>query len=110
MPNNDLKDLQNDILKLVAERDWDQFHSPKNLAIALSTEASELLELYMWGEEPRKPKEVQGEVADILYCLLLFAAKNNIDITEALKHKLVEIKTKYPVEKSRGNAKKYSDF
>lgn len=110
MPVLSLETLQKDILDLVAERDWDQFHSPKNLAIALSNEASELLELYMWGEEPRKQKAVEEEVADVLYCLLLFAAKNKIDVTEALKKKLVEIKAKYPIEKSRGNAKKYSDF
>ena len=110
MSDIDLEGLQKDIHKLVTDRDWDQFHSPKNLAIALSTEASELLELYMWGEEARRPAAVAGEVADILYCLLLFAAKNNINLTKALQYKLKEIKAKYPLEKSRGNAKKYTDF
>ncbi|MDL2341847.1 MAG: nucleotide pyrophosphohydrolase [Patescibacteria group bacterium] len=105
-----LANLQQRISNLVSERDWDQFHSPKNLAIALSNEVAELLELYMWSDEPRKPEEVDKELADVLYYVLLFASKTKIDVLQALSEKLAETEVKYPVEKFKGNAKKYSDL
>ena len=90
----------------VAERDWQQFHTPENLAKSVSIEAAELLECFQWQTTPER-EEVAKELADVLtYCLLL-ADKLGLDPLEIIENKLAETKAKYPVDKSRGSSAKY---
>jgi dCTP diphosphatase len=98
------------ILKeFVAEREWQQFHSPENLAKSVSIEAAELLECFQWESTPNN-KAVAAELADVLtYCLLL-ADKLGLDPLEIVAEKLEETKAKYPVEKSRGSSVKYDQL
>ena len=111
-----LVELRNALRQFAAERDWDQFHSPKNLAAALAVEAAELLERFQWltEEESRKlsPVElarVRQEMADVLTYLVRLADKLDVVLLEAARDKIVVNAQKYPVEKSRGSARKYSD-
>lgn len=90
----------------VAEREWEQFHSPENLAKSVAIEAGELLECFQWGAEPTHDR-VEAELADVLtYCLLL-ADRLGVDPDEIVLAKLATTKLKYPVEKSRGRAVKH---
>jgi NTP pyrophosphatase (non-canonical NTP hydrolase) len=105
------------VRSFVAARDWDQFHSPKNLAMALTVEAAELLEVFQWltEEQSRAPTPetraaAADEIADVLIYLLQLAHKLGIDPAAAAREKLVANARKYPVEKSRGTAKKYSEL
>jgi len=107
-----------DILRNFAkERDWDQFHSPKNLASALAVEASELLEPFQWLTEeqsrnltPKQTLAVRGEVADVFIYLVRLADKLDIDLLEVARAKIAENAAKYPIEKSKGSSSKYSDL
>lgn len=93
----------------VAERKWEQFHSPENLAKSVAIEAGELLECFQWGAEPA-PGRVQAELADVLtYCLLL-ADRLGVDPDEIVLAKLSTTKLKYPVKKSRGRAVKHDEL
>lgn len=99
------------------DRDWDQFHSPKNLACALSVEASEVLEHFQWlsDEQSRalpadKRAQVATELADVLLYLLQLADKLQVDLVGAAQHKLLANAVKYPVDKSRGNSRKYTEL
>ena len=96
-----------EILKeFVDERDWDQFHTPENLAKSISIEAAELLETFQWSSTPNRD-EVAKELADVLtYCLLL-AKKLSLDPLEIIEQKLAETRAKYPVDKARGKSTKY---
>ena len=96
-----------DALKeMVAERDWEQFHTPENLAKSISIEAGELLEHFQWGR-PADSAEVVEELADVLsYCLLL-ADELGVDPEGIILDKLATTRAKYPVEKARGNSTKY---
>ena len=112
---SDLESLRNQLRTFAAERDWDQFHSPKNLAAALAVEASELLEHFQWLTEaqsqqlpPETLDEVRAEVADVLLYLIRISDKLGIDLVEAAKAKIVLNAEKYPVEKARGSSKKYT--
>jgi dCTP diphosphatase len=90
----------------VAEREWQQFHTPENLAKSISIESAELLECFQWNSEADEAK-VREELADVLtYCLLL-ADKYNFDVQEIVLEKLAMTMAKYPVEKSRGRSDKY---
>ena len=90
----------------VAEREWEQFHTPENLAKSISIEAAELLELFQW-KNPQDSDQVKDELADVLtYCLLL-ADKYGLDPEEIVLSKLEKTKAKYPVEKARGKSDKY---
>jgi NTP pyrophosphatase (non-canonical NTP hydrolase) len=92
--------------EFVSERNWEQFHTPENLAKSISIEAAELLELYQWAE-PSDLSEVRDELADVItYCLLL-ADKYDLDIEKMVLDKLEKTKAKYPVEKSFGSSEKY---
>lgn len=115
----DLKKLNSEIEKFVLDRDWDQFHSVKNLSMALNVESSELMEIFQWLTEeqsnnvkndPKLLGKVEDEVADIFVYLLRIVAKNNIDLEQAVLRKLKKNAEKYPVDKSRGNAKKYDEL
>ncbi|HLT42127.1 MAG TPA: nucleotide pyrophosphohydrolase [Sphingobacteriaceae bacterium] len=92
-------------------RDWEQFHNSKDLALALSIEASELLELFLWKDnEGAKPEKLKEELADILMYAFLLVDKHDLDIKDIIEDKIRRNNEKYPVEKSKGNAKKYNEF
>lgn len=111
----DLGSILEQLLKFRRERDWEQFHRPKELAISIVLEAAELLEEFQWrtDEETKKHIEeggrenIKDEVADIAVYILLLSHDLGIDLTDAIKEKLKKNAEKYPVEKSRGSAKKY---
>jgi dCTP diphosphatase len=114
---HDLESLRDRLREFTAARDWDQFHSPKNLAMALSVEASELLEIFQWLTEAqsRAPDDktraaVRDEIADVLIYLVRIADQLGIDPMAEAARKLAENESKYPVEKSRGNSKKYTEL
>ncbi|HYE35144.1 nucleotide pyrophosphohydrolase [Methylocaldum sp.] len=109
--------IQQTLRAFADERDWDQFHSPKNLAIALAVEAAELLEHFQWlkEDESRRLSEKAGdyravreEIADVLIYLLRLADQLNIDLEEAIHEKMRKNAEKYPVELAKGNAVKYN--
>ena len=109
--------LRDALRKFAAERDWDQFHSPKNLAIALSVEASELLEHFQWLTEaqssalaPGKREEVRDEMADVLLYLVRLADKLEVDLVDAAEKKIAKNAQKYPAAQVRGSMKKYSEY
>lgn len=112
-----LKEL---LLKFRDERDWKQFHDPKNLAEAISIEAAELLELFLWkspedvahllGSDGKFKDAVEEEFADILCFILNFANAANIDVSSAVKSKIEKNRKKYPVEKAKGSAAKYDQL
>jgi NTP pyrophosphatase (non-canonical NTP hydrolase) len=115
--NKEIEELRDSLRAFAKERNWEQFHSPKNLATALSVEASELLEHFQWltDEQSRdlpkdKRTEVAEEMADVLLYLLQLTDKLQIDIMDAARKKLHANAKKYPVERSRGNSKKYSEL
>ena len=112
-----LEDLKERIRRFADERDWDQFHTPKNLAMALIVEAAELVEHFQWltSEESQsmtavKKAEVQAELADILIYLVRIADKLEIDLHNAALEKLQRNAEKYPAGKVRGKSKKYSEY
>ncbi len=101
------------------ERDWDQFHTPKNLAMALSVEASELAEIFQWLTEAqsnaimsdgKQAKKIRDEVSDVLYYLLRLSDRLGIDVETAFFEKMEQNKAKYPVEKARGSMAKYDSL
>lgn len=102
-----MKEIQETIRKFNKERDWDQFHSPDNLAKSICIEAGELLECFQWGKNYDKEK-VCEELADVMnYCIQL-ADKLNVDINEILMNKIQKNAEKYPIEKAKGTCKKYN--
>jgi NTP pyrophosphatase (non-canonical NTP hydrolase) len=112
-----LHELRGALRLFAAERDWDQFHSPRNLATALAVEAAELLEPFQWlGEDagrelpPATLAAVQEEMADVLLYLVRLADKLDVDLIEAARTKMARNATKYPVEKSRGSSRKYDEL
>jgi NTP pyrophosphatase (non-canonical NTP hydrolase) len=111
--------LKNKIEYFASERDWNQFHTPKNLAMALSVEASELVEIFQWltqeeslnvSKDTKLKERVAEEVSDVLTYAIRLCDILNIDMEEALLKKIVKNGEKYPVEKAKGSAKKYSDL
>ena len=111
----DISKIQNQLENFATERDWEQFHTPKNLSMALSVEASELVEIFQWlrTEESISPDKkqidaIKSEVADIAMYLLRFCSILEIDIEEAIESKLEKNAEKYPVNLSKGNAQKYN--
>lgn len=106
--------LQDVIQKLIDfrdQRDWEQFHNSKDLAIAISIEASELLELFLWkNNEEVNIEKLKDELADILSFSLLLANKHNLDVNQIISDKIKKNNEKYPVEKAKGTAKKYTDL
>ncbi len=114
-----LDELKRKVQQFCEERDWDQFHNPKDLAIGVSTEANELLDIFRFKTEqqtrdillnPNKRKHVEEELADTLFFILRFAQMNDIDLNDILENKLKKNNEKYPVEKSKGNNEKYTEF
>ncbi len=112
-----LKDLQAMIRRFVDERDWDQFHNPKDLSISLSLEAAEVMEHFQWKNTEEMAKhakemktEVGDELADVFYWVLLLANKLDVDLIDAFKKKMEKNEAKYPVAKARGSHKKYTEL
>ena len=108
---NDNEEIIQALLKFRDERDWEQFHNPKDLALAINVEAGELLELFLWkdAEEVNKEK-VKEELADVFSFAFLLAEKYNFDVKQILLDKIETNAAKYPVEKSKGTAKKYNQL
>jgi len=111
------RDLRDALRTFAAERDWDQFHSPRNLATALAVEAAELLEPFQWlteaqGRElpPATRAAVEEEMADVLLYLVRLADKLDVDLELAARAKMARNAEKYPVEKSRGSSRKYDQL
>lgn len=114
---NNLIELRDALREFAKERDWDQFHSPKNLAMALAGETGELIEKFQWMSEEASQQlsndlrqHVSDEVADVLIYLVRRADKCDIDLMDAATSKLEKTRIKFPAEKVRGSAKKYSDY
>ena len=112
-----LEELQREVVEFARERDWEQFHAPKNLAMSVSVEAAELLEVFMWisPEESRqldakKLAQAKDEMGDVLICLTNLAAQLGVDLLSAAHEKIQKNRDKYPVSKAKGSAKKYDDF
>jgi NTP pyrophosphatase (non-canonical NTP hydrolase) len=113
MKNNqsDIQEIMEQIVKFTQDRDWDQFHNGKDLALALSIEASELNEAFLWKEASSvNIDKVKEELADIMNYAFLIAYKYNLDIKDIILSKLAKNAEKYPVNKSKGNAKKYNEL
>ncbi len=114
-----LSDLKGIVQKFCEDRDWDQFHGAKDLSIGIITESSELLELFRFKDKGQIDSiladkngmdKVSNEVADILFFLVRFAQRYDIDLSEALEKKIKVNEERYPLEKSKGSNKKYSEF
>ena len=112
-----LEVLRDALRRFASDRDWNQFHSPKNLAIALNVEAAELLEHFQWmseaesiGLDPEQQAKVREEAADVLLYLIRLADKLGIDLIAAASEKIALNANKYPVEKARGSSKKYTEL
>lgn len=108
------KELTKQLIQFRNERDWEQFHDSKNLAVALSIEAAELLELFLWtkdGKLPNSKKEqLKEEVADIFAYLLLIAEKHNLDLRSITMEKIAKNGAKYPADKAKGKSLKYNEL
>jgi NTP pyrophosphatase (non-canonical NTP hydrolase) len=109
--------LRDKLRRFAADRDWDQFHSPKNLASALAVEAAELLEPFQWLTEEQSRQltgeqlqAVRQEMADVLLYLIRLADKLDVDLAGAAMDKIALNSAKYPVDKARGSSKKYTDL
>lgn len=103
--------LQKLLLAFRDERDWGQFHNPKDLALGLSIEASELLEVYLWkNAEEADVEKVKEELADVFSFAFLLAEKYNLDVTKIVTQKIEKNRVKYPVDKAKGSAKKYDEL
>lgn len=105
------EEIMEALLKFRNERDWEQFHNPKDLALAINVEAGELLELFLWKSPDEANKEkVKEELADIFAYAFLLAEKYQLDVKDIVLEKIKKNEEKYPVDKSKGNAKKYSEL
>jgi dCTP diphosphatase len=112
-----VQQLINDIKAFNRERDWEKYHSPKNLSMALSVEVAELVEVFQWLTEdesrhlpPAKQQAVEEEIGDVTILLLALADELGVDILDAGRQKLARNRAKYPVEKCRGRAEKYNEL
>jgi len=117
MTTDSLEQLRTRLAQFAADRDWDQFHSPKNLAMALIAEAAELVEHFQWLTEeqsrdlaPQVHREVAMELADILIYLIRTADKVGVDLVAAAAEKIEINEQRYPVDKVRGKAKRASEY
>jgi NTP pyrophosphatase (non-canonical NTP hydrolase) len=117
MKKNNIAELLKEIFKFRDNRDWAQFHDPKNLAEAITIESGELLEHFLWktAAESRKitkekREKLAGEIADILIFSMLFAHETGVDIEKAILDKIRHNETRYPVDKAKGSAKKYTEL
>ncbi len=108
---NEFEQTKKRIRQFTEDRDWDKFHNPKDLALALSIEANELLEVFLWKDASQANREkVEEELADVFNYAFLLADKYGFDIEAIIQKKLEINARKYPVEKARGTAKKYTEL
>lgn len=108
---SDLEELKQAIVKFTQERDWDQFHNGKDLALALSIEAAELNEAFLWKDvKDVNVEKVKEELADVFNYAILIADKYDLDIKQIVLDKIKRNAEKYPVEKAYGSAKKYNEL
>lgn len=105
----EIEEVIREIREFTRERDWDQFHTAENLAKSISIEAGELLECFQWNDRYDK-EAVCEELADVMNYCILMADRLNVDIADILKKKLEINRKKYPVEKAKGNSKKYTEL
>lgn len=117
MKKSEIKKLQEKVIKFRDQRDWKQFHNPKDLSLSLTLEAVELLELFQWKTTEEMEKyvkehkdKISEEVADVLYWVLLISHDFNIDLFKAFNKKMKQNEAKYPVAKSKGSHKKYTEL
>ncbi len=117
MPSSELQSLTQKLVAFRDARDWKQFHNPKDLAIALSIEAAELQEIFLWKKPnevaeavSKKSSDIKDEVADIASFLLLLCHELDIDLIEAVTNKVEKNAAKYPVEKAKGSHAKYNEL
>lgn len=113
----DISELQKLVVEFRDERDWQQFHNPKDMAISLSLEAAEVLEHFQWKTPEEinvhlesKKQELSGELADVLYWVLLMSHDMDIDIAQSFLAKQEKNAAKYPIEKAKGSHKKYTEL
>ena len=108
---SDINKITEELRKFRDARDWAQFHNPKDLALALSIEASELLELFLWkSAEEADADKIKEELADVLAYAFMLADKYGLDVTQIMQDKLAKNNLKYPVTKAKGSAKKYNEL
>jgi NTP pyrophosphatase (non-canonical NTP hydrolase) len=108
---NDIEEITQALLKFRNERDWEQFHNPKDLALAISIESGELLELFLWKHaEDAKVEKVKEELADVLSFAFLLAEKYDFDVKEIILDKINKNGEKYPIDKAKGTSKKYDEL
>lgn len=119
MSEKTIENLMSMVQKFCGERDWEQFHNPKDLAIGISTEANELLEIFRFKSETdikkimgdsEKSEHVEEELADVFFFILRFAQMNNIDLHDALTDKLEKNAKKYPIDMIKGKNLKYTEI
>lgn len=113
----ELEQMTKRLRQFVAARDWDKFHNPKDLSIQLTLEATEVMEHFLWKNDAEMEAhcvahkdDIADELADVLNNVILLAIKLKIDLVAAHEHKMIKNEAKYPVEKSRGHAKKYTEL
>lgn len=117
MTTSELTAIRDKLRAFTAARDWERYHSPKNLSMALIAEAAELVEHFQWLTEeqsarlmPETRAAVAAELADILLYLVVIADKLGVDLAQAAQHKIELNEARYPPDKVRGSAKKYTDI
>jgi dCTP diphosphatase len=112
-------ELKKRILTFARERDWEQFHAPKNLSMALAAEAGELMEHFLWADpavsraivgDPAKRKKIEEELADVVIYALEFANIAGIDVAAVIESKMAVNANKYPIAKAKGRSEKYTDL
>ena len=118
-PDTSIQQLKDKIKEFVKERDWEQYHSPKNLSMSLSVEAAELMEHFQWltseqshqlKDDPIKKAELEEELADIAVYLLNLCNVLDVDLSEAIRNKMAQNSEKYPAELVKGKAHKYTHY
>ena len=108
---SEINQIINALVVFRNDRDWNQFHNPKDLAIALNIEAGELLEVFIWKDAKQaNPSKVKEELADVFAYAFLMAEKYGLDVKEIIFEKIKQNSEKYPIEKSKGTAKKYNEI
>jgi dCTP diphosphatase len=117
--STNLAEIKSRILAFARERDWEQFHAPKNLSMALAAEAGELMEHFLWAtpeasrtivQDAAKRKKIEEELADVIIYALEFANMTGIDVAAAIETKMAANAAKYPIEKAKGRSDKYTEL
>jgi NTP pyrophosphatase (non-canonical NTP hydrolase) len=107
----EIKEIIEALIKFRNDRDWEQFHNPKDLALAINVEAGELLELFLWKSANEANEEkIREELADVFAFAFMLAEKYNFDVKEIVLEKIRRNAEKYPIEKAKGSAKKYNEL